>query len=358
MDVGAIIFPPQIELIEAHVRDAVSKGARVRHGRQAGRSRGRPFLRADRARRGRSLDAVHDRGDLRPDPAGDEGRRRPRRRCGWPTTGPTASRRRCGPATPRNGERDRPPGRGRGLLRQRRPAQLRRARAADGRLEGLGARLATRPGRDPQVRQAPVADDHARLRARRASCTMFPYSAEVTQQVGDAISALATSELFTDAQRAHPARPLRHPDPVAAPALGQETDGAGDPHGFWARAASHLGVPEAIEIALAESAATEDELDGLRLAARLARRARDGRRDAARGPRAARSRLRRLGPRGARRASTPCAAWRCRSSTLCPTSARGEIRAGTRSAIRGRGASRPPSRSRSPFAAPRPEARR
>ena len=29
MDVGAIIFPPQIELIEAHVRDAVAKGARV-----------------------------------------------------------------------------------------------------------------------------------------------------------------------------------------------------------------------------------------------------------------------------------------------------------------------------------------
>ncbi len=29
VDVGAMIFPPQIELVEAHVRDAVSKGARV-----------------------------------------------------------------------------------------------------------------------------------------------------------------------------------------------------------------------------------------------------------------------------------------------------------------------------------------
>ena len=29
VDIGAIIFPPQIELIEAHVRDAVEKGARV-----------------------------------------------------------------------------------------------------------------------------------------------------------------------------------------------------------------------------------------------------------------------------------------------------------------------------------------
>ncbi len=91
---------------------------------------------------------------------------------------------------------------------------------------------------------------------------MFPYSAEVTQQVGDAISALAVSELFTDAQR----RTLLVLCDTLIPSLPppfQEADGAGDPHGFWARAASHLGVPEAIEIALAESAATEDELDGL-----------------------------------------------------------------------------------------------
>src|SRR5207247_7444676 len=38
VDVGAIIFPPQIELIEAHVRDAVEKGARVVTG--GGRAEG------------------------------------------------------------------------------------------------------------------------------------------------------------------------------------------------------------------------------------------------------------------------------------------------------------------------------
>ena len=38
VDVGAIIFPPQIELIEAHVRDAVDKGARVVTG--GGRAEG------------------------------------------------------------------------------------------------------------------------------------------------------------------------------------------------------------------------------------------------------------------------------------------------------------------------------
>ena len=36
VDVGAIIFPPQIELIEAHVGDAVAKGARVVTGGKRG----------------------------------------------------------------------------------------------------------------------------------------------------------------------------------------------------------------------------------------------------------------------------------------------------------------------------------
>ena len=96
---------------------------------------------------------------------------------------------------------------------------------------------------------------------------MFPYSAEVTRQVGDAISVLATSELFTDAQRATllvlcdtliPSLP-----PPSREGDLQGADGVGDPHGFWSRAASHLGVPEAIEVALLESAATEEQLAGL-----------------------------------------------------------------------------------------------
>jgi len=42
-DVGAIIFPPQLDLIEEHVRDAVAKGARVVAGGHARRGRGRYF---------------------------------------------------------------------------------------------------------------------------------------------------------------------------------------------------------------------------------------------------------------------------------------------------------------------------
>ena len=49
-------------------------------------------------------------------------------------------------------------------VRQRRTGQLRRPRAADGRLEGLRAGIAARARWDPQVRQAPVAAGDARLR--------------------------------------------------------------------------------------------------------------------------------------------------------------------------------------------------
>ena len=56
-------------------------------------------------------------------------------------------------------------------------------------------------------------------------------------------------------------RLLRHGGPVAGAAGGP--DGVGDPDGFWARAASHLGVPEAIELALLQSGAPPEQIDGL-----------------------------------------------------------------------------------------------
>src|SRR4051794_2499370 len=43
VDVGAVIFPPQLELIEDHVRDALAKGARVVAGGRARRDGGRFF---------------------------------------------------------------------------------------------------------------------------------------------------------------------------------------------------------------------------------------------------------------------------------------------------------------------------
>ncbi|OLE38286.1 MAG: hypothetical protein AUG48_02325 [Actinobacteria bacterium 13_1_20CM_3_68_9] len=75
------------------------------------------------------------------------------------------------------------------------------------------------------------------------------------------MSALATSEVFTGAQR----RTLLAFCDTLVPSLPppEGADGVGDPHGFWARAASHLGVPEAIEIALLQSGAPKDQLAGL-----------------------------------------------------------------------------------------------
>ena len=74
IDVGAIIFPPQLELIDAHVRDAVDKGARVLTGGE--RATAPAASTSHRAGGRRPLHALHDRGDLRPDPPGDEGRGR------------------------------------------------------------------------------------------------------------------------------------------------------------------------------------------------------------------------------------------------------------------------------------------
>jgi acyl-CoA reductase-like NAD-dependent aldehyde dehydrogenase len=43
VDVGAVIFPPQLEIVDDHVRDAVSKGARVLTGGHGEHERGRFF---------------------------------------------------------------------------------------------------------------------------------------------------------------------------------------------------------------------------------------------------------------------------------------------------------------------------
>ena len=98
VDVGAVIHPPQSDIVEAHVKDAVDKGARVVAGGKRPR-RGRALLRAHRAARRRPLDGLHARGDLRPDAADHEGRRRRGGRAPLQRQPRTASRRRSGPRT-------------------------------------------------------------------------------------------------------------------------------------------------------------------------------------------------------------------------------------------------------------------
>ena len=236
VDVGAIIFPPQIELIEAHVRDAVEQG---RARCVTGGKRAEPARAASSSRRC-STDVDHSM------------------RCMIEETfGPTLPVMRVADAEeaialandgpvrapgvgldPRHRARGAagPPGRGGG----RRASTTRRSttRALElpmggWKASGLGSRHGA--GRDPQVHEAPVADDHPGLRAV-ARAHMFPYSAQVTaDDRRDAARALAASELFSDAQRATLAALCDTLIPSLEPPRGR----AAIRTGFWARAASH-----------------------------------------------------------------------------------------------------------------------
>ena len=145
-------------------------------------------------------------------------------------------------------------------VRQRRPGQLRRARAADGRLEGLRAGLAPRPRRDPQVHQAPVADGHARLRAV-ARGPHLPYCAAVTPADRRRRSR-PRGERPVHGRPA--ARRCRSSATPFIPSLEPPRRRGATRDGFWARAASHLGVAEAIELALLQAGAPTEQIEGLR----------------------------------------------------------------------------------------------
>ncbi len=87
----------------------------------------------------------------------------------------------------------------------------------------------------------------------------FPYSAQASQAMGEAFATLATSDLFNDAQRAT----LVALCDTFIPAL--ETPPGDEEHrGFWSRAASHLAVPEGIEVVLLGAGLDEVQVEGLR----------------------------------------------------------------------------------------------
>ena len=133
---------------------------------------------------------------------------------------------------------------------------------------------------------------------------MFPYSARGHPAGGRCDQPARHQRGVHGRAAAHPARPLRHPGPVAAPAVAE-----GDVEGRRRRRSPRL--LGAGRLAPRRSRGDRGRAAGIggdrgaarrpRLAARLARRAGDGPGGPARGPRAAHPRLLRLGPRGARR---------------------------------------------------------
>ena len=75
VDLGAVIHPPQSDIVEAHVRDAVDKGARVVAGGHRSDADGHFYEPTVLLDVDHSMDG-HARGDVRADAADHEGRRR------------------------------------------------------------------------------------------------------------------------------------------------------------------------------------------------------------------------------------------------------------------------------------------
>jgi len=265
VDVGAIIFPPQIELIEAHVRDAVSKGARVvTGGQRVAAAIGRffePTVLADVDHSMRCMTEETFGPTLPVMKVGDA-----QEAVRLANDGPYGLQASVWTRDTANGER----------IARRVEAGVccvNDAQLNYGALElpmggwkasGLGSRHGPDGIRKYAKRQSlMITPGYAPPRELH----MFPYSAEVTRQVGDAMRLFAASEVFTDAQRSTLLvlcdTLIPSVQPPAQDGELEGADGVGDLHGFWSRAASHLGVPEAIEVALAESVATEEELAGL-----------------------------------------------------------------------------------------------
>jgi acyl-CoA reductase-like NAD-dependent aldehyde dehydrogenase/choline dehydrogenase-like flavoprotein len=254
VDVGAIIFPPQLELIDAHVRDAVDRGAELRTGGRIGAGSGRfyeptvltgvdhsmlcmteetfgPTLPVMRVADAEEAVALANEGSYglqasvwtRDTVHGEE----------------IARRIEAGVACVND-------------------AQLNYAALelpmGGWKQSGLGSRHGAEGIRKYTRRQSLlVTPGYAPAR----EVHMFPYVGEVTAQVSEALSAYAASELFDDDRRATLAALCDTWVPSLDPPDGE------DPTGFWARSASDYSVPMAVELALLQSAAPAEQLAGL-----------------------------------------------------------------------------------------------
>jgi acyl-CoA reductase-like NAD-dependent aldehyde dehydrogenase/choline dehydrogenase-like flavoprotein len=257
VDVGAIIFPPQIDLIEAHVDDAVAKGARIVTGGRRGESNGGLFFEPTVL-----ADVDHSM------------------RCMVEETfGPTLPVMRVadadeairlandGPYGLEASVWTRDTTRGEALARRVEAgvccvndAQMNYVALelpmGGWKASGLGSRHGPDGIRKYTKRQSlMITPGYAPAREAH----MFPFSAQVTQQIGDTFGALVASDLFSDSQRST----LTALCDTFVPSL-EPPEGESDPTGFWARAASHLTVPEAIEVTLLQANAPAEQIDGLR----------------------------------------------------------------------------------------------
>ncbi|MGI8726642.1 MAG: aldehyde dehydrogenase family protein [Solirubrobacterales bacterium] len=259
VDVGAIIFPPQIELVEAHVADALERGAKVVTGGRRGDGPGlfyEPTL---------ITGATHEMRCMREE-----------------TFGPTLPVMRVadaeaavelandGPYGLQASVWTRDTARGEELARRIEAGVVcvNDAQVNYSALElpmggwkssGLGSRHGA-GGIRKYTRQQSLLITPGYAAPREAH--MYPYNAEVTETLGETLAALATSELFDHSQRLTLTAFCDTLVPSLEPPA--DADGEGDPVGFWARKASDIAVAEGVEVALLRAEPPEEVVAGLR----------------------------------------------------------------------------------------------
>ncbi|MEJ7875299.1 MAG: aldehyde dehydrogenase family protein [Solirubrobacterales bacterium] len=256
VDVGAMIFPPQMDVVEAHLADAVEKGARIVIGGKRGDGPGRFFQPTVLADVDHSMRCMTEE-----------------------TFGPTLPVMRVSDAEEAVAlANDGPYGlqasvwtrdevRGEEVARRIEAgvACVNDAQVNYGALElpmggwkdsGLGSRHGPDGIRKYTKRQSLMITPGS---AGFRDAHHFPYSAQVTELIGQTFAALATSELFTDHQRVT----LRALCDTFIPSL-DPPDEDPDNAAFWRRSASDLSVPESVEVALLGAELTEEQVAGLR----------------------------------------------------------------------------------------------
>ncbi len=256
VDVGAIIFPPQIELIEEHVADAVNRGAKLVTGGKRGPGPGRFYEPTVLTGVDHSMRCMREE-----------------------TFGPTlpvmavadaeeaVELANDGPYGLQASVWTRDVARGRDLARRVESGSVcvNDAQVNYAALElpmggwkqsGLGSRHGAEGIRKFTRRQS-VLLTPAWAPARELH--FMPYNPLVTQTVAEAMAAFAGSDLFDDPQR----RTLTTFADTLIPSL-EPPEGDADASGFWARCATDMGIAEAVEIGLLMAELEPDAIAGLR----------------------------------------------------------------------------------------------
>jgi acyl-CoA reductase-like NAD-dependent aldehyde dehydrogenase/choline dehydrogenase-like flavoprotein len=256
VDVGAMIFPPQLDVVEAHIADALEKGARIVTGGKAADGPGRFFEPTVLADVDHSMRCMTEE-----------------------TFGPTLPVMKVadaeeavrlandGPYGLQASVWTRDEERGEELARRIEAgvACVNDAQVNYAALElpmggwkesGLGSRHGADGIRKYTRRQSLMVTPGS---AGSRDAHHLPYSAQVTELVGQTFAALAVSDLFTDEQRAT----LQALCDTFIPSLDPPDDDRENAP-FWRRAASDLSVPEGVEVALLGAQLKPEQAQGLR----------------------------------------------------------------------------------------------